>query len=175
MDMHMYFYAVLALNLAWFDRSALIMSAAAITVHHLVLFYLLPNAVFSTDGDVARVLLHGAIVAFQTAVLVWVSDKVVQSFDRIGKMSDEIVAKSAALEERTREAEEANRTKSMFLANMSHEIRTPSTPSWAFATWSSEPRWNRASASMSAGSAPRGVLLRLINDLLDFSKNEAGH
>ncbi|WP_347917172.1 response regulator [Paracoccus marcusii] len=175
MDMHMYFYAVLALNLAWFDRSALIMSAAAITVHHLVLFYLLPNAVFSTDGDVARVLLHGAIVAFQTAVLVWVSDKVVQSFDRIGKMSDEIVAKSAALEERTREAEEANRTKSMFLANMSHEIRTPINAILGFChlvqRTTLEPRQREHVSRISTAG---GVLLRLINDLLDFSKNEAG-
>lgn len=175
MDMHMYFYAVLALNLAWFDRTALIMSATAITLHHLVLFYMLPSAVFATDGDLARVLLHGAIVAFQTAVLVWVGDKVVQSFDRIGRMSDEIVAKSAALEERTREAEAANRTKSMFLANMSHEIRTPINAILGFChlvqRTALEPRQREHVARISTAG---GALLRLINDLLDFSKNEAG-
>ena len=175
MDMHMYFYAVLALNLAWFDRASLILCAAAITLHHLVLFYLLPGAVFSTEGNLGRVLLHGAIVAFQTAVLIWVSDKVVQSFDRIGRMSDEIVAKSAALEERTREAEEANRTKSMFLANMSHEIRTPINAILGFCHLVQRtPLEPRQREHVSRISTAGGVLLRLINDLLDFSKNEAG-
>ncbi|MFN4061059.1 MAG: response regulator [Paracoccus hibiscisoli] len=175
MDMHMYFYAVLALSLAWFDRAALMISAAAITVHHLVLFYVLPGAVFSSDGDLGRVLLHGAIVAFQTIVLIWVSDKVVQSFDRIGRMSDEIVAKSAALEERTREAEEANRTKSMFLANMSHEIRTPINAILGFCHLVQRtPLEPRQREHVSRISTAGGVLLRLINDLLDFSKNEAG-
>ncbi|WP_405406446.1 response regulator [Paracoccus sp. Ld10] len=175
MDMHMYFYAVLALNLAWFDRAALFTSAAAITVHHLFLFYLLPSAVFSTNGDLGRVLLHATIVAFQTAVLVWVSDKVVRSFDRIGKMSDEIVAKSAALEERTREAEDANRTKSMFLANMSHEIRTPINAILGFCHLVQRtPLEPRQREHVSRIGTAGGVLLRLINDLLDFSKNEAG-
>lgn len=175
MDMHMYFYAVLALNLAWFDRRALIVSATAITLHHLVLFYLLPNAVFTTDGELARVLLHGAIVAFQTAVLIWVSDKVVQSFDRIGRMSDEIVAKGRALEERTREAEEANRAKSMFLANMSHEIRTPINAILGFCHLVQRSRLEpRQRDQIGRISTAGGVLLRLINDLLDFSKNEAG-
>lgn len=70
------------------------MSASATTLHHLIL------AVFNKDGNRARVLLHASIVAFETAVLVWVSDKVVQSFDRIGRVSDELVAKSQALEAR---------------------------------------------------------------------------
>lgn len=175
MDMHMYFYAVLALNLAWFDRASLIICAVAITIHHLLLFYLLPGAVFSTEGNLGRVLLHGAIVAFQTVVLIWVSDKVVQSFDRIGRMSDEIVAKSAALEERTREAEEANRTKSMFLANMSHEIRTPINAILGFCHLVQRtPLEPRQREHVSRISTAGGVLLRLINDLLDFSKNEAG-
>jgi two-component system sensor histidine kinase/response regulator len=46
MDMHMYFFAMIALNIAWFDRSALIIASTATALHHLVLLYLLPYAVF---------------------------------------------------------------------------------------------------------------------------------
>ncbi|MBX8828286.1 histidine kinase dimerization/phospho-acceptor domain-containing protein, partial [Ochrobactrum sp. SFR4] len=72
-----------------------------------------------------RVLLHAVIVAFQAAVLVWFGDMLVECFNRINDMRNEILAKNEALEQRTMEAEAASKSKSMSLANMSHEIRTP--------------------------------------------------
>ncbi|MFD2782893.1 hypothetical protein ACFS32_19630 [Novosphingobium pokkalii] len=77
MDMHMYFFAMLALTIAWCDRGAILMAATATALHHLVLLYALPYAVFPGEGNIARVLLHAIIVAFQTAVLVWLSDRLV--------------------------------------------------------------------------------------------------
>jgi hypothetical protein len=46
MDMHMYFFAMLALTIAWCDRGAILMAATATALHHLVLLYALPYAVF---------------------------------------------------------------------------------------------------------------------------------
>ncbi|KKC35011.1 hypothetical protein WH87_17690 [Devosia epidermidihirudinis] len=175
MDMHMYFFATLALTIAWCDRRVVLMAAAAIAIHHLLLNLVLPYAVFPGGGDLARVVLHATIVVFQTAVLVWLSSMLVSSFDRIGVMRDEIMAKNAALEERTREAEAANRAKSMFLANMSHEIRTPMNAIIGFChivlrTELTPKQHDYVSKISGAGAS----LLRLINDILDFSKNEAG-
>ncbi|WP_206244864.1 response regulator [Novosphingobium terrae] len=175
MDMHMYFFAMLALTIAWFDRSAILVAAAATALHHLLLLYLLPYAVFPGEGDLGRVLLHAAIVAFQTAVLVWLSNMVVESFERIGRMSAEITDKNVALEERTREAEEANRSKSMFLANMSHEIRTPMNAILGFCHLFQRLDLDAKQRDYITKINGAGVsLLRLINDILDFSKNEAG-
>lgn len=175
MDMHMYFFAMLALTIAWFDRRTVLVAAAAVALHHLLLLYLLPFAVFPAEGNLARVLLHAAIVAFQTAVLVWVSDMVGDSFERIGRMGSEIVAKNEALEERTREAEEASRAKGMFLANMSHEIRTPMNAILGFCHLFQRTQLDPKQRDYIAKINSAGVsLLRLINDILDFSKNEAG-
>lgn len=175
MDMHMYFFAMLALTIAWFDRGALLLAAAATALHHLLLLYLLPYAVFPGEGNVARVLLHATIVAFQTAVLMWLSEMVVESFERIGRMSAEIVAKNEALQERTREAEEANRAKSLFLANISHEIRTPMNAVLGFCHLVQRTGLDRRQQDYITKIGGAGVsLLRLINDILDFSKNEAG-
>ena len=175
MDMHMYFFAMLALTIAWFDRRTLLVAATAIALHHLVLLYLLPYAVFPSEGNLARVLLHAAIVAFQTAVLVWLTNMVVESFERISRMGTEIVAKNAALEERTREAEDANRAKSMFLANVSHEIRTPMNAILGFCHLIQRTDLDLRQKDYIAKINGAGVsLLRLINDILDFSKNEAG-
>jgi len=175
MDMHMYFFAMLALTIAWCDRRAILVAATAVALHHLVLDFLLPYAVFPGGSDLARVLLHAGIVAFQTAVLVWLSNMLVESFDRIGQMRDEIMAKNVALEERTREAEAANRAKSMFLANMSHEIRTPMNAILGFCHLALRteltPRQHDYISKINGAGAS---LLRLINDILDFSKNEAG-
>jgi signal transduction histidine kinase/DNA-binding response OmpR family regulator/HPt (histidine-containing phosphotransfer) domain-containing protein len=175
MDMHMYFFATLALTIAWCDRRAILVAAVAVAVHHLLLDLLLPFAVFPGGANFARVLLHAGIVAFQTAVLVWLSNMLVESFGRIATMSAEIIAKNEALEERTQEAEAASRTKSMFLANMSHEIRTPMNAILGFChlalrTDLSVRQRDYVTKINGAGTS----LLRLINDILDFSKNEAG-
>jgi signal transduction histidine kinase len=131
--------------------------------------------VFPGEGDIGRVLLHAAIVAFQTAVLVWLSNMVVESFGRIGRMSAEIVEKNEALELRTQEAEDANRSKSMFLANMSHEIRTPMNAILGFCHLFQRTQLDPKQRDYITKINGAGVsLLRLINDILDFSKNEAG-
>jgi signal transduction histidine kinase/DNA-binding response OmpR family regulator/HPt (histidine-containing phosphotransfer) domain-containing protein len=160
MDMHMYFFAMLTLTIGWCDRRAVIVAATAVAMHHLLLLYLLPSAVFSGQGNLGRVILHAVIVLFQAAVLVWLSDKLVESF---------------ALKERTREAEEASRAKSMFLANMSHEIRTPMNAILGFCHLIARTDLDPKQKDYVGKINHAGVsLLRLINDILDFSKNEAG-
>ncbi|MEC3912426.1 response regulator [Sphingobium sp. CR2-8] len=175
MDMHMYFFAMLALTIAWCDRRAIMVAATATALHHLLLLYLLPYAVFPGQGNLERVILHAAIVAFQTAVLVWLSDRLVESFGSNQRMGEEILAKNEALEDRTREAEEASRAKSLFLANMSHEIRTPMNAILGFCHLVARTDLDPKQKDYVTKIDKAGIsLLRLINDILDFSKNEAG-
>ncbi len=175
MDMHMYFFAMLALTIAWCDRQAILVAATGTAAHHLLLLYLLPSAVFPGEGNLERVLLHAGIVAFQTAVLVWFSDKLVESFARNQRMGDEILAKNDALEARSREAEKASQAKSLFLANMSHEIRTPMNAILGFCHLALRTDLNPRQQDYVGKINHAGQsLLRLINDILDFSKNEAG-
>ncbi|RRH78173.1 response regulator [Falsigemmobacter faecalis] len=175
MDMHMYFFAMLALTIGWFDRRAILFAASVIVVHHLLLLYLLPFAVFPEAASLARVLLHGAIVAFQSAVLVLVSETVVEKFAAVEVIGQELRASNSALEERSREAEQASATKSMFLANMSHEIRTPLNAVLGFCHLLQRTQLNSKQEDyVNKISGSGTALLRLINDILDYSKNEAG-
>lgn len=74
------------------------------------------------------------------------------------------------------EAEAANRAKSMFLANMSHELRTPLNAIIGFAEMiqmlKTRPERNQEYATYISESGKH--LLAVINDVLDYSKIEAG-
>ena len=73
-----------------------------------------------------------------------------------------------------KEAESANRVKSIFLANMSHEIRTPLNAIIGFSSLlASEVTDSRLIRYVTSINSAGKVLLSLINDVLDLSKIEA--
>lgn len=71
LDVHMYFFACLAIVAAWLDWKALVAYAGIVAVHHLGLSLVLPALVFPDGGGIDRVLLHAVILIAQTGVLTW--------------------------------------------------------------------------------------------------------
>ncbi|SDA38576.1 MULTISPECIES: HAMP domain-containing sensor histidine kinase [unclassified Janthinobacterium] len=91
-------------------------------------------------------------------------------------LEDLVAERTGALSVAVRQAQAANRAKSVFLANMSHELRTPLNSVIGFS------RLMAASPNMLADEKRNlaiihrsgNHLLTLINEILDLSKGEAG-
>lgn len=79
-DMHMQFFAALAILAVYCNWRAITCYTAIVAVHHLALNYLLPTAVFPGSSDLARVIVHAAILLSAAAVLIVNARLVATSF-----------------------------------------------------------------------------------------------
>ena len=72
-DAHMSFFAAIAVLILMVDVRALLAGAALVVVHHLMLSFVLPSMLYPDAGwlgNIERTLLHGAVVAIETAALI---------------------------------------------------------------------------------------------------------
>ena len=98
-DMHMAYFAGLALLVVYSDWVVILAAAATVAVHHLVLGSLLPAAVFDAGSGIDRIALHAVILAVEAGTLVWVTANLDHIFTLSGHSLD--VAQSAAAQART--------------------------------------------------------------------------
>ena len=72
-DMHMVFFAALAMCALLYDVKAILLGAGLVALHQLGLGMTLSDLVFYGDGGLGRVLLHAVILVAETAALVWMT------------------------------------------------------------------------------------------------------
>ena len=181
-DMHMYFFAGLALLIAWCDWRVIALASFAILLHHLALDLVLPYAVFPNGADLSRVAFHVAIVALEGTVLIWLSNTLLTAFRRVERLGAEIQRHNDTLEEtvaaRTKEAQAASIASIAILVPGEYEPRNP---------YADERHPRLQPSRFADGTEREAARLRaedqdgewkssagLINDILDFSKIEAG-
>jgi len=108
-DIHMYFFAALAMLTAFCDWRAILAATLTIALHHLLLNFILPEAVFPGGADFFRVVLHAVIVLIEAGVLIWLSQHLARALDQAAISLDEAEsarqqAEHAAQHERETEA-----------------------------------------------------------------------
>ncbi|WP_105265657.1 ATP-binding protein [Pseudoalteromonas sp. T1lg76] len=91
------------------------------------------------------------------------------------RVRDQVAKQTKVLREEKVKADTANSAKSQFLANMGHEIRTPinGIKGLHYLAMQQED-WHKGKQYVAQADNALSVLLRVLNDLLDFSKMEAG-
>lgn len=137
--------------------------------------------IIAVEGD--KLHIYEEVTHFQGKRIVWQTTKsAIRTVDGRHLMiaiSLDITSKMLAydeLQEAKEKAEQSNRLKSAFLANMSHEIRTPLNAIVGFSQLMGDPTIDAAEKGeyYHMINTNNELLLRLINDILDLSKIEAG-
>ncbi|MCW4115164.1 methyl-accepting chemotaxis protein [Aurantimonas sp. MSK8Z-1] len=100
-DVHMAYFAAMALIGATFDWRVIGAATAATAVHHLALNFLLPDLIYPGGGNFPRVLLHAVILLVESGTLMWVAV-------RVSGMFAEIVRSTEAAQEEQRRATSAD-------------------------------------------------------------------
>jgi methyl-accepting chemotaxis protein len=115
-DMHMAYFAALAMLVIYCDWVVIAAAAAAVAVHHLGLSFLLPAAVLPGSASLGRVIIHAAILIVEAGSLIATTFSVNNMFFTANKARAEaeqaVAAARAANEaaEGAQRSEEANRT-----------------------------------------------------------------
>lgn len=102
-DIHMYYFACLAILAAYCDWRVIAMATVAIALHHLTLNFVLPEAIYPGGGDFGRVVLHAAIAVLEAAVLGWMTYELASLFD---KAAEDLASINRARETEIRMAHE---------------------------------------------------------------------
>ncbi len=97
-EMHFYYFAVLAMLAGFCDLGVLVAGAGLIALHHLSLNWLLPQAIYPGGTDLARVMVHAIVVVVETAMLIVVGRAIVQAFARADASRREAERAAAEIE-----------------------------------------------------------------------------
>jgi len=115
-DIHMYYFAALAVLAASCDRNVILAATVVTALHHLALNFLAPALVFSGGADLARVLLHAGILLLEASVLVFLTDYLARtitanatSLHSLAAANRETAAAVAAQNEALKQAEGSRR------------------------------------------------------------------
>ena len=99
-EMHFYYFAVLAMLSGFCEWTVLLAAAGLIAVHHLSLNFVLPDAVYPGGSNFLRVVVHAVVVVIETAMLMGIGYAIRSAFAQADAARHEA-------EDRTREVKRA--------------------------------------------------------------------
>jgi methyl-accepting chemotaxis protein len=97
-EMHFYYFAVLAMIAGFCGWRVVTLAAGLIAVQHLVLNWLMPEAIYSGGGDFQRVLVHAWVVVVESGMLIATGTIIRKAFGELDKTRIAAEHSAAALE-----------------------------------------------------------------------------
>ena len=117
-DMHMMFFAALALSALMYDMRAILLGTALVAVHHLGLGLTLQDLVFYGGGSLERVATHALILVGEAAALLWLTRTTLKLTESLDGESQHVRALAAEASEQSAEAERERAVRSQAHAEM---------------------------------------------------------
>jgi methyl-accepting chemotaxis protein len=95
-DIHMYFFVILAFLVAYCDYRPIVAGAAAVALHHIILNFVFPAAVYPGGSDLGRAIFHSAILFMEAGIMMWLAQKLAHLFETANQKTLEAEAAHAA-------------------------------------------------------------------------------
>ena len=99
-EMHFYFFVLLALLVVFANPTVILVSAATVASHHLILYFLLPRSVFNYDASIWAVVVHALFVVLESAAACFVARSF---FDNVIGLEKIVTARTRELDQRSRD------------------------------------------------------------------------
>ncbi|MCE9571699.1 MAG: Hpt domain-containing protein [Deltaproteobacteria bacterium] len=99
-EMHFYFFVLLALLAVFANPMAIVTAAVTVAVHHLVVWMVLPRSVFNYDASFWTVAVHALFVVIESVAAVFVARSF---FDNVIGLEKIVGARTTELAARTRD------------------------------------------------------------------------
>jgi methyl-accepting chemotaxis protein len=106
-EMHFYYFAVLAMLSGFCDWRVLALAAALVSLHHLSLNGVLPSAVYPGGSDVLRVSVHAIIVVIEVTMLIFIGQTIRRALSAAQQARHDAEDAAAELERVAAKREEA--------------------------------------------------------------------
>ncbi len=108
-DMHMYYFAMLALLTVFCEWRVIVAGAATVAVHHLALNFLLPALIYPGGANFGRVALHATVLILESGVLIWITQNLNGMFAAMTVSTGEAAVSQRSAESALQDAENAHR------------------------------------------------------------------
>jgi methyl-accepting chemotaxis protein len=97
-EMHFYYFAVLAMLSGFCDWRVLVFAAGLVSVHHLGLNFGLPEAIYPGGGNLLRVVVHALVVVIEVSMLIFIGETIKRAFREAANARQQAEAVAAELE-----------------------------------------------------------------------------
>jgi two-component system chemotaxis sensor kinase CheA len=135
-EMHFYFFALLAMLCMFANPMVNLSAAVTVTLHHLIVWWLLPRSVFNYDAQWWVVVVHAAFVVLETVAACYISR---QFFDNVIGLERIVDARTATIRENQRDMQLILNNLEEGLVTINFDGRMSSETSRAVKTWFGAP------------------------------------